>query len=178
MRHRLKGRHLGRNGTHRRALMRNLSRALILTCDETAIGAAKANGRIITSLEKAKEVRPFIEKLVTTAVKAKKARDEANSVATSEARGSDEYKRWRASDAGQAWLKAQSVYVHRYRQLFDVLRCKKVVGLLVGQIASRFEDREGGYTRVVKIAKRRLGDASRRAFVEFVGEPTRLSVES
>lgn len=57
MRHLKAGRKLGRNATHRIALLRNLSRALI------------QHGRIITTVEKAKELRPFIEKLVTLAKK-------------------------------------------------------------------------------------------------------------
>ena len=81
MRHRLRGRHLGRSSSHRHALMRNMARCLILTCDQEAAGAAKANGRIQTTLAKAKEVRPFVEKLVTTAVKAKKCRDDADQIA-------------------------------------------------------------------------------------------------
>ena len=178
MRHRLKGRHLGRTGTHRRALMRNLTRALILTLDQEVAGAAKASGRIRTTLAKAKEVRPFIEKLVTTAVKAKKCLDIANKIKSPHERGSDEHKKWRATDAGQAWLKEQAKYIQRRRQLFDVLRSKKAVILLIEQIAPRFEDRPGGYTRVAKIAKRRLADGAYLAYIEFVGEPTRLTVES
>src|ERR1700719_5074169 len=57
MRHLKAGRQLGRNASHRLALMRNLSRALI------------EHGRIITTVEKAKEVRPFVEKLITLARK-------------------------------------------------------------------------------------------------------------
>lgn len=57
MRHLKAGRQLGRNASHRRALMRNLTRALIL------------HERIITTVEKAKEVRPFAEKLITLAKK-------------------------------------------------------------------------------------------------------------
>ena len=57
MRHRKAGRKLGRNASHRLALMRNLSRALV------------EHGRIITTVEKAKELRPFIEKLITLAKK-------------------------------------------------------------------------------------------------------------
>lgn len=53
-----------------------------------------------------------------------------------------------------------------------------VVVLLLDKLAPRFEDRPGGYTRVVHIAKRRLGDAAQLAYLEFVGEPTRLTVES
>jgi large subunit ribosomal protein L17 len=57
MRHRKAGRKLGRNASHRLALMRNLSRALV------------EHERIITTVEKAKELRPFIEKLITLAKK-------------------------------------------------------------------------------------------------------------
>src|SRR5437764_3217609 len=57
MRHLKAGRQLGRNGSHRLALFRNLSRALI------------EHGRIITTVAKAKELRPFVEKLVTLAKK-------------------------------------------------------------------------------------------------------------
>ena len=121
---------------------------------------------------------PFVEKLVTTAVKAKKCRDDANQIACPHARGTDEYKTWRATEAGQTWLTAQAKYIHHRRRLFDVLRGNDVVLLLIDKHAPRFEDRPGGYTRVVHIAKRRLGDAAQLAYLEFVGEPTRLAVES
>src|SRR5262245_54343751 len=57
MRHRKAGRKLGRNASHRRALMRNLTLALI------------RKERIVTTVEKAKELRPFVEKLITLAKK-------------------------------------------------------------------------------------------------------------
>jgi large subunit ribosomal protein L17 len=57
MRHLKAGKKLGRNATHRQALMRNLARALILS----------EKGRIITTLAKAKAMRPFVEKLITMA---------------------------------------------------------------------------------------------------------------
>lgn len=176
MRHRIRGRKLGRNSSHRAALYRNLCRALILTCEEGA--PAKANGRIRTTLEKAKEVRSFVEKLVTTAIKAKGAADDAAKLICSHQRGSDEWQQWRKTDAGQTWLKAQSLYIHRYRQLFDVLRSQRVVRVLINEISPRFADRPGGYTRVTRIAKRRLADGARLAYLEFVGEPTRLAVQS
>jgi large subunit ribosomal protein L17 len=59
MRHLKAGKKLGRNASHRQALMRNLARALILS----------EKGRIITTLAKAKAVRPFVEKLITLAKK-------------------------------------------------------------------------------------------------------------
>src|SRR3954451_4603461 len=57
MRHLKAGRKLGRNATHRLALMRNLTRALV------------EHGRIITTVEKAKEARRFVEKMITLAKK-------------------------------------------------------------------------------------------------------------
>ena len=63
MRHRKAGRKLGRNATHLLALFRNLSRALI------------THERITTTVPKAKELRPFIERLITLAKKAAIARD-------------------------------------------------------------------------------------------------------
>ncbi len=57
MKHRIKGRKLGRNSAHRKALMRNLSLALL------------KNEVIKTTLPKAKELRPFIEKIITLAKK-------------------------------------------------------------------------------------------------------------
>ncbi|SRR5712691_9874509 len=177
MRHRIKGRKLGRNSSHRKALFRNLSRALILTCEHESEGTAKADGRIRTTLAKAKEARPFVEHLVTTAVKAKKAASEAGTLICKHGRGSDEWKQWRQTEAGQTWLTAQAKYIHRQRLLFDVLRSRHVVRLLIDQVAPRFLDRAGGYTRVVRLAKRRLADGARLAYLEFVGEPTRLSVK-
>src|SRR3954466_13897231 len=58
MRHRKAGRHLNRNAAHRRSLFRNLSRALI------------THEKITTTVPKAKELRPFVEKLITFAKKA------------------------------------------------------------------------------------------------------------
>jgi large subunit ribosomal protein L17 len=59
MRHRIRGRKLGRKTAPREALIRGLARALILT----------EGGQIVTTISKAKEVRPFVEKLVTLARK-------------------------------------------------------------------------------------------------------------
>ena len=67
MRHRNRGRKFGRNPNHQRALLRNLASALILTelDDETAENKPAVKGRIVTTLPKAKDLRPVVEKLVT-----------------------------------------------------------------------------------------------------------------
>src|SRR5262245_51159709 len=117
MRHQKAGRTLGRNAAHRLALFRNLSRALI------------EHGRIITTEPKAKELRPFIEKLVTLAKKGT---------------------------------------LHARRLALQRLPDKDSVEKLFKDIGPRFADRPGGYTRIIKRHERRLGDAGRTAFIEFL----------
>jgi large subunit ribosomal protein L17 len=119
MRHLKAGRKLGRNASHRHALMRNLARALF------------EHGRIITTVEKAKELRPFAEKLITLAKK--------------------------------GTLHARRLAVAR-------LHDKEMVTKLFKEIAPRFADRPGGYTRVIKRHERRLGDGGRTAFIELLKE--------
>jgi large subunit ribosomal protein L17 len=119
MRHLKAGRKLGRNATHRLALMRNLTRALI------------EHERIITTVEKAKEARRFVEKLITLAKK--------NSL-------------------------------HARRLVLARLPDRATVEKLFDEIAPRFHDRPGGYTRVIKRHERRLGDGGRTAFLELLKE--------
>ena len=173
MRHRIKGRKLGRNSPHRRALFRSLSRAIVLTCDGAGNGGV---GRIRTTLAKAKELRPFLERLVTIAVKAKLRFVEAGELACSYARGTAEWKAWRLTSDGLVWVAAQAKYIHLYRMLFAVVRSREVVRLLIDVVAARFVGRPGGYTRVVRIARRRLADGAQLAVIEFVGHAVKLSV--
>ena len=69
MRHRRKGRVLGRSPSHQRALLRNLASALFLTerDAEDDDNKPKIAGRIVTTLPKAKEVRPFVEHCINIA---------------------------------------------------------------------------------------------------------------
>lgn len=117
MRHLKAGRKLGRNASHRTALMRNLARALF------------QHGRIITTVAKAKEMRPFVEKLITLAKK-----------------GS----------------------LHARRIALSKLPDKEAVAKLFSEIGPRFQDRPGGYTRIIKRHERRLGDAGPTAFIELL----------
>ena len=126
MRHLKAGRKLGRNAPHRRALMRNLARALF------------EHERIITTVEKAKEARRYVEKLITLGK-----------------RGT----------------------LHARRLALAVLPDRDMVDKLFSEIAPRFADRQGGYTRVIKRHERRLGDGGKTAFLELLKEgevPKRL----
>ena len=60
------------------------------------------------------------------------------------------------------------------RRAFSVLRDDEAVSILFDELAERFEDRPGGYTRVIRLATPRLGDAGQRALIEFVGENDRV----
>jgi len=171
MRHRRKGRTLGRCPSHQRALLRNLATALFLT-ERDAEGdanAPKIKGRIVTTLEKAKEVRGVVEKCITLARHSLAAQEAAEEFATDSERNSDEWRRWRKSDQWKKWSAAMAPVVKARRRALVMLGDKQAVRILFADIAPRFADRNGGYTRVLRLAKPRLGDAGTRAILEFVG---------
>lgn len=176
MRHRMRGRKLGRNASHRKAMFRNMAASLIRTVriDEDDKQKPKVPGRIVTTLPKAKELRPFIEKLVTLAKKATVHEERARQFATTADRNSSEWKQWRESDQWQKWNQAIAPAVALRRRAFAVLRDREAVSILFDELAERFEDRPGGYTRVVGLSNVRLGDAGRQALIEFVGERDRV----
>lgn len=132
MRHRKAGYKLGRNAPHRTALYRNLAMALI------------RHERIITTLEKAKAVKPFVEKLITLAKQG-----------TLHARRQVITRLGSTSDA-------------EVQPEGDKPDVRTIVQKLFSDIGPRFKDRPGGYTRVVKRHERRLGDAGRTAFLELL----------
>jgi len=130
MRHKLKGRKLGRTSEHRTALGKNLVSSLF------------TYGRIFTTVEKAKEFRSLAEKLIT---------------------------------------KAKKGGLDNYRFAISILQNREIVRKLFRDIAPRFVDRPGGYTRVIRLggsrwdgegkgkyASNRLGDNGRRAIFELV----------
>jgi large subunit ribosomal protein L17 len=137
MRHRNAGRTLGRNATHRLALFRNLTRALILS----------KNGRITTTVAKAKEVRSFVEKMITLAKKG-----------TLHARRLAIARMGPVGNPNTDWdEKGEPIEVDVIKKLFS-------------EIGPRFKERHGGYTRIVKLHKRRLGDAGYTAILELLKE--------
>ena len=171
MRHRRRGRTLGRAPSHQRALLRNLASALVLTERDAEFddNAPKVKGRIITTLEKAKEVRPLVEKCITIACRSIPQEQAAGEFGTSAARNSAEWRTWRKSDRYQKWNQAISPVVAARRRVLELLGDKQAVKILFETIAPRYTERPGGYTRVVRLAKPRLGDAGTRAVLEFVG---------
>lgn len=175
MRHRVRGRKLGRNAAHRKAMFRNMACSLInsLEVDEDARNKPKVPGRIITTVEKAKELRPLLEKLITLAKKALPHLDAAEQYATSAARNTEAWKEWRRSERWQQWAKAIAPAVNYRRRAFAVLRDKRAVRILFSTLGPRFRDRPGGYTRIVRLAEFRIGDGGRKAILEFVGERDR-----
>ncbi len=118
MRHKVRGRRLGRNTAHRTALKRNLLSALF------------KHGRIVTTLAKAKEYRPYAEKIVTM---------------------------------------AKNKTLHNIRRAARDIQDKALLKKLFDEIGPSFSERNGGYTRILRLSKNRLGDNGQRAIFELVG---------
>ena len=116
MKHRLKGKKLNRTSSHRKALFKNMAQAII------------KHEQIITTLPKAKTMKPIVDKLITLGKKGD---------------------------------------LHARRQAFAKLRDDGMVAKLFDTLATRYADRKGGYTRVLK-AGYRYGDAAAMAVIELV----------
>ncbi len=116
MRHRVHGRKLGRTTAHRTAMFRNQLTALF------------THERIITTLAKAKELRPLAERMVTL---------------------------------------ARTDTLAARRRVATMVQDKEIARRLFSEIAPRFADRPGGYTRILRLGRRR-GDNAELAIIEFV----------
>ena len=140
MRHRVAGRRLGRTSEHRLAMRRNLAQSLI------------EHETISTTVEKAKEIKPFVEKLITLAKK-----------------GKLEHRR-----------RAISLLGNR-----DIVDCEDgqshkkgtVVGKLFSELGPRYLDRPGGYTRIIRLSLRRLGDNGELVLFQLLGADEPLKKE-
>jgi large subunit ribosomal protein L17 len=180
MRHRRTGRKLGRNPSHQRALLRSLASALFLTERDAEFdpNPPKVKGRITTTLPKAKEVRPLVEKCITIAKKGLVAEEAAAQHGTDAERNSEQWKAWRQSPKWNAWAAAIAPSVAARRRCLQLLGDKQAVRTLFSEVAGRFADRPGGYTRIVRLAKVRLGDAGEQAILELVGVRDRVVQKS
>ena len=195
MRHKRKGRHLGRNPSHRKALLQNMASSLFLSERDNELNEAgepyqdfdtpadgrnipKVQGRIVTTLHKAKEVRPLVEKCITIARKGLVAEEEASQYGTEAERRSQKWRTWRESDDWNRWAQAMAPAIAARRRVLKLIRNKAAMEVLFSDIAPRFAERDGGYTRIIRLAKPRLGDAGTRAILEFVGKHDRVSQKS
>jgi large subunit ribosomal protein L17 len=161
-------------------MLKNLASSLILTERDAEFdsNAPKVKGRVITTLPKAKEARRLIERCISLVCKSLPHLEAAGELASPAKRGSEEWKQWRKSDQWRRWAQAMSPVVAARRKALQMLGDKQAVEILFNDIAPRFTNRKGGYTRVLKLSKPRLGDAGQRAILEFVGVHDRVVAHS
>jgi len=131
MRHRVAGRRLGRTMEHRLAMRRNMVSSLF------------QHETISTTIEKAKEVKPFAEKLITLAKK------------------------------GTLPARRRAIALLGNRDIVDykdgqTVRKGTVVGKLFSELGPRYLDRPGGYTRIIRLSLRRLGDNGQLVLLQLI----------
>lgn len=161
-------------------MLKNLASSLILTERDAEFddNAPKTKGRVITTVPKAKEVRPLVEKCVTLARHALRQEQAAEEFASDAQRGTEQWRQWRQSEQWQQWAAARAPAVAARRRLLQLLGNKQAVRVLFDEVAPRMLERDGGYTRILRLADRRLGDAGEQALLEFVGRNDRVRVAS
>lgn len=142
MRHRVAGYKLSRDAEHRLSDRRNLAAALFM------------HGQITTTLPKAKMVQPFVERLITLGRRGDlAARRRAIALL-----GGDRVLVKNDLD--------ESVRRNKYGELLDGPR---LIKKLFDEIAPKYRDRPGGYTRIIKTARHRIGDGSDLVILQLVG---------
>ena len=150
MRHLKAHRKLGRTTEHRISMLRNLATSLVNSRED----------RIVTTLPKAKELRPFIEKAITLSRRAASLEGNGAEVTSVHLRRqaasyfhAGNFRRATTTRRGQI-PPPRSAGVAALKRLFD-------------ELGERFKDRPGGYTRIIKMG-RRAGDGAELAVIELV----------
>ena len=141
MRHKVAGRRLSRTKEHRLAMRRNLVASLI------------QHETISTTMEKAKEVKPFAEKLITLAKKGTLA----------------------ARRRAIALLGNRDIIEYEDQ---ESVRKGTVIGKLFSELGPRYLDRPGGYTRIIRLSLRRLGDNGQLVLLQLIGADERSKAKA
>ncbi len=141
MRHRVRGFKLGRKTNHRQAMWRNMAVSLF------------THGQITTTVPKAKSVKPFVEKLISAA----KQGDLASR------------RRVLKMIGDRIMIKSEDDPAIQRNKYGEITGGPKVVKVLFDEIAPKFADRTGGYTRIIKLTKHRIGDGSSLCVLQLVG---------
>jgi len=135
--HMMRGRQLSRDTEHRKALRRNMAQSLF------------EHGKIRTTVAKAKEIRPFVEKLITLARRNDLTARRRVIALMQDRRVTDEEQEFITNEKG--------------RELTVVMR-------LFNEIGPKFGDRQGGYTRIIKLPEHRIGDAADLVLLQLCTE--------
>jgi large subunit ribosomal protein L17 len=138
MRHRVAGKQLSRTTSHRKALRRNMAASLF------------QHGAIRTTEAKAKELRPFVERLITIA------------------RQGTLHARRRIIKL----MQDREIYSYDESQKDFVPDDKTIVQKLFDEVAPRYVDRPGGYTRIIRLSERRIGDGGVQVVLQLVDDTT------
>jgi large subunit ribosomal protein L17 len=153
-------RKLGRTTEHRISMLRNLATSLINS----------PNDYLVTTVPKAKELRPFVEKVITLARKAENGGDNVHLRREASKyfhAGNTEYKqemsRFRGKKGEAKERPERTAGVKAVKRLFD-------------ELGTRYKDRQGGYTRIIKLGRRK-GDNAEMAVIELVDNVRELAAK-
>ena len=161
MRHRIAGYKLNVTKDHRRAMLRNLAAGLF------------EHGQITTTLPKAKAVQPFVEELITLAKRPSLATRRALTSRLTDrnvfAWVADPNTREETKAAQSRLWQLPSADEVEFNRYGEVRKAPRLIQHVMTRVAPLYKDRAGGYTRIVKLDKRRLGDATDLVVLQLVG---------